>query len=59
MRVVFMDVCAPQIALRSRLTFPLTALNFSQCQACQRKTERGSERGEVKRGRGKPRQKVR
>lgn len=49
------SVCVQQIALRSRLTFPLTALNFSQCQDCQRARMRERERegGEVRRGRGK------
>lgn len=41
-------VCVQQIALRSCLTFPLTALNFSWCQDCQRerRRERGRERWE-------------
>lgn len=38
----YVSVCVLQIALRSRLTFPLTALNFSQCQDCQR--EKGRKR---------------
>lgn len=44
-RVVGSGVCAQRIALRSCLTFPLTALNFSQCQDCQRgrRRERGRE----------------
>lgn len=45
------SVCVQQIAQRSCLTFPLTALNFSQCQDCQR--QRAREGGEVGRGRGK------
>lgn len=49
-------LCVQLIARRSRLTFPLTALNFSQYQDCQ--IERREEGGEVRRGRGKPRQKV-
>lgn len=39
------SVCVQQIAQRSCLTFPLTALNFSQCQDCQRARMRESERG--------------
>lgn len=39
------NVCVQQIALRSRLTFPLTALNFSQCQHCQVEREERREGG--------------
>jgi len=44
-------LCVQQIALRSCLTFPLTALNFSQCQDCQIERRRGrGRRGEKREG---------
>lgn len=56
MRVCWMvrRVCGERKALRSRLTFPVTALNFSQCQELsgrekerqrQRKGEEDDEKG--------------
>lgn len=52
------SVCVLQTALRSRLTFPMTAVNFSQCWDCQGEKERKTEGGGMLRVREKPRQKV-